>query len=245
MDKITRRMGDGWHTYTIYTVAEALERDMVIVPWRISQAGDWALSDDGYVGECLRVFHSNAATQLITLSYGQSWSVTKAPMLYEERAGERNWAVGDRKSRGKSEARRTRTKNAISAYVTMLLSGDKVDWDVLGNIYRPDRPIPSATVRIDFKKQAFVDMIQQELEKVLLAKGSSPSDTIEKYQEAYDVARANKKPGVMVDVADRFSDFWNLKSALQPNGELPASDFRVLEEVEEDLQIAKEATNGE
>ena len=246
MDQIKRYMGDGWHTYTIYTEAEALEKGLTIVPWRKAIPGDWALSDDGYLGECIRDWRSRNNTRLITLTYGSDWDCSKQPMLYEERAATKNWSYSNLTKRHQREARRTRSRNAISAYVVMLLSGQKIDWATLGNIYRPDVALPITYVRREFKKRAFKEMIQQELEQVLLDRGSSPRRVIEMYNEAFDKAADKDKPGVMVDVADRFSELWSLKDVMSPTGELPAGlgDVTILEGVEADLKIAKEATNG-
>lgn len=246
MDQIKRKMGDGWHTYTIYTEAEALEKGLTIVPWRKATPGDWALSDDGYVGECIRVWHTKNNTRFITLTYGEDWDPSKLSMLYEERAATKNWSYRCLTERHKKEARRTRSRNAISAYVTMLLSGQKIDWAALGQMFRPDNVSPIFHVRREFKKRAFKEMIQQELERVLLNRGSSPRRVIEMYNEAFDKAADKDKPSVMVDVADRFSDLWGLKDTMTPNGEIPVGlgDVTILEGVEADLLKAKE-TDGQ
>lgn len=237
MDQIKRRMKDGWHTYLIYTEAEAREAGLKIVPWRKAAPGDWALSDDGYVGKCIRTWLSPSNTCLITLTYGADWDCSKGSMLYLERAATGNFAYLTLAKRQNREARRTRARNAISAYVTMLLAGQKIEWAALGKIFRPDNVSPTFHVRREFKKRAFKEMIQQELEKVLLNRGSSPRRVIDMYNEAFNKAADKDKPSVMVDVADRFSELWGLKDAKTPNGELPAGlvDVTILEAVEADL----------
>ena len=248
MDKITRKMGDGWHTYLVYTEAEALEKGLNPIPWRDAEPGDWALSDDGHVGECLRTWQSNLnASRLITLTYGADWSKSKQPLLFKERFGVKYWSYGDRIKHQQRDVRKTRARNAISAYVIMLLSGQKVDWKKLSLIYRQDFPPIEGTLRRDFKKPAFKNMIQKELEKALLERGSSPGRTIEMYNEAFTLAAKKERPSVMIEVADRFSEFWRLKETLATNGELPEGigSATILEGVSTDLQIAKEASNGE
>lgn len=238
MDQITRLMRNGWQTFKIYTEAEAREENFVIVPWREAKVGDWALSDDGYVGKCIRVFEP-AKCRLVVLTYGLGWTHAKKPMLYEERRAIKNWSSTS--NWAEQEARKTRSKNVVAAYVAMLVSDSKVDWDVLGRMYRPDYKRPLFGLKRDFKTKAFRKMIQQELERVLLEQGSSPKRTIAMYNDAFDVAVDKSQAGNMITVADRFSDLWRLKESI-PNGELPPGlgDVTILEGVSEDLQIARQ-----
>ncbi len=246
MDSINRKMRDGWHTYFVYTEKEARERGFLLIPWRKATPGEWALSDDGYVGKCLRVFQSHKGDRLVSLTYGADWTQSKRPLLYKERAATRNWSSSSKSNWTQRDSRKTRAKNAITAYVAMLLAGQKVDWGALAMIYRPDRPPLAGTVRQDFKKGPFQEMIKQELEKVLLEQGSSPQRTIEMYNEAFKKAAKKDKPNVMVEVADRFSEFWGLKESFAPSGELPdgLGDVTILEGISTDLQLARKSHNG-
>lgn len=247
MDRIKRRIGGKWGFFPVYTEAEALERGLKPVPWREANPGDWALSDDGYVGECLRVFESEiASSRHVTLTYGADWDKSIKPLLYEERAATFNWSGSSKSDWARRDSRKTRAKIAIAAYVVMRQAGQQIDWKTLGQIYRPDQRIPEARVRRDFKKAAFQEMIQRELERVLVESESTPNRTIEMYNEAFSTAKTKGQPSVMVDVADRFSELWRLKESLISDGELPPGlgDATILEGVESDLEIAKESSNG-
>lgn len=39
--------------FVVYPLDEALEKELKPVPWRDAQAGNWAITDDGFVVECL------------------------------------------------------------------------------------------------------------------------------------------------------------------------------------------------
>jgi len=41
------------HEFTVYPLDEALAKGLQPVPWREAIGGDWAITDDGYVVECL------------------------------------------------------------------------------------------------------------------------------------------------------------------------------------------------
>ena len=67
----------------------------------------------------------------------------------------------------------------------MLLSGDKVDFDKLGQIYRPDQKIPAATVRRFLKQKVSKDMVEQKLKELLAEKSINKEFALDNYLERY------------------------------------------------------------
>ena len=53
MDTIRRRIGGKMRKFNIYTQDEADKKGCLYIEWKHADEGDYALSDDGYVGECL------------------------------------------------------------------------------------------------------------------------------------------------------------------------------------------------
>ena len=41
-------------TYPIYTESEAIDRDIGYKPWKDCSVGDYGISDDGYIAECVK-----------------------------------------------------------------------------------------------------------------------------------------------------------------------------------------------
>ena len=109
------------------------------------------------------------------------------------------------------EARTTRAKNAVNAYVTDVITGQKPDWERIGKIYRPDQKCPEATVRRLFKKQRIVDMVEKKLKEILIDKGISKEHVIDLQLEAVDIARSKGDVSNMLRVADNFMDLLSMK----------------------------------
>ena len=53
MDVIKRRVGGKMRTFNIWTQKEADDKGYFYIEWKHANEGDYALSDDGYVGDCL------------------------------------------------------------------------------------------------------------------------------------------------------------------------------------------------
>ena len=94
------------------------------------------------------------------------------------------------KRQEEKEARTTRAKNAVNAYVADIIQGNKPDWEMIGKIYRPDQKIPEATARRLFKKKRIVDMVEKKLKEILIDKGITQEQVVDLQLEALDIARS-------------------------------------------------------
>ena len=215
MDTIKRRIGGKMCSFDIYTQSEADKKGYAYIQWRHANEGDYALSDDGYVGECLsRKIYTDKKGRtktFIKCAHGVQWVTNTGKFMYEpnKEAGAYSHVKPSRWE--EKEARTTRAKNAVNAYVSDIIQGNKPDWEMIGRIYRPDQECPEATVRRLFKKQRIVDMVEKKLKEILIDKGISQEHVIDLQLEAVDIARSKGDVSNMLRVADNFMDLLSMK----------------------------------
>jgi len=118
--------------------------------------------------------------------------------------------ASNRKRWLKYELGKTKTKLVIKTYVRMLVTG-KIEWEKLGQLYRPDQKIPVATFRRLLRQEETQRMVSEELEKLLSGEGITAQYAIknrkivlEKALEKGDLTNANR-------VLDSFDDKLDLK----------------------------------
>lgn len=120
-------------------------------PWRQVHPGEWALTDDGFVCVCLCLQEfkerNGRIRRLFTFPLGRIWDSRKVRLDFMERHEVGNWSATSAKSWLEIEAKRSRTKTAVSLYVRQVLTNGKPDYEALGKVYRPDQRIPAATFR--------------------------------------------------------------------------------------------------
>ena len=101
------------------------------------------------------------------------------------------------------ELKLPRAKRTIKALATMLLNG-KVDYKVLGNLYRPDQKIPEATVKRFLKQSKVKHMVDKELEIALTSQGITKDYLIEKRKYVIDKSLDNDKLETMLKALSGF-----------------------------------------
>ena len=193
MDTIKRRVGGKMRSFKIWTQKEADSKGYFYMEWKHANEGDYALSDDGYVGECLsrKVYtdKKGRTKTFVKCAHGGQGVTNSGKFMYEpnKEAGTYSHVKPGRWE--EKEARTTRANNAVSAYVADIIQGNKPDWDRIGKIYRPDQKIPAATARRLFKKQRILDMVDKKLTDILTDKGITKDQVIDLQLEALGIAR--------------------------------------------------------
>jgi len=215
MDKITRRIGGKVRNFDIYTKDEADRKGFAYLKWQHADEGDYALSDDGYIGECLsrKVYtdKKGRTKTFVKCAHGVQWVTNNGRFMYEpnKEAGRYSHVKPSRWE--EKEARTTRAKNAVTAYVSDVIQGNKPDWEMIGRIYRPDQQCPEATVRRLFKKQRIVDMVEKKLAELLIDKGITKEHALDLQIEAAEMARKKGDISNLLKVADNFMDLLSMK----------------------------------
>jgi hypothetical protein len=88
----------------------------------------------------------------------------------------------------KYELGKTKTKLVIKAYVRQLVSGSKIEWEKLGQMYRPDQQQPVWTFKRLLKQEETQRMVNEEIDKLLSDEGITPKFTIEQRKKVLESA---------------------------------------------------------
>ena len=245
MDTINRYFGGIKRTFHIYSQEEADAEGIKYLPWREARPGDWGLSDDGYVGECLTVKKYGGSLEY-AFSFARLWGSKNAKLNYLERKATRSYHMVSTKPWAEREVTRGRAKRFILAYVMMFMAGGKIDWKKLGLIYRPDHKNknPARNAQYLFKQEAFKRMIQEKMIEVFKDKNLTEGDVIDMFKEAYDKAKNTGNVKEMRKVAEDFRDLLDMLPEKPLRGMLPYGEDAEWSELDDDLEGAKELTGA-
>ena len=215
MHVIKRKIDNILRSYQIHSQKEADDLDMEYVYWKDAQEGDNALSDDGYIGICLkRAEYTDKRKRKkinVKLSYGTNWISKNSTINFLENHNMGCYTMSKPSHWADKEAGKTRTKHVVNAYANMLLSDKGIDWDVLGNIYRPEQKTPAATVRRLMKQESIKALVEEKVKDLLVKKGIDREYVIDLHQEVITLAREGGKPQLILQAADVFMDLLEMK----------------------------------
>ena len=215
MDKIVRKINGIKKTYIVYTKDEADADNVSYTYWKDVEPGDNGLTDDNYVAICIgkKVYTDKQKREraFIKLSCGVGWVSKNTQLLYEPNRDFGLYSQVKPDYWVKKEIRSTRFKNTVTAYVEQLLSDTGVNWDILGNIYRPEQRIPAATVRRLFKQQEVREVIEEKLKEILTSKGITQELVLDLHLEAIEVARGKLDPSNMLRATENLMDLLEMK----------------------------------
>ena len=215
MDKLTRKINGNKAIFIVYTQKEADSKGIKYVHWKQVQQGKHGLSDDGYVGVCLKrksyTDKKNRTKENVKMCYGVQWVTANSILLYEPNKSAGIYSAVKPTGWAEKEVGKTRTKNTVNAYVHQMLGGKGVDYSILGKIYRPDDKIPEATVRRLFKQEEIKTMVDKKLQDILVEKGETKDMVIEITLECIDIARTKMDANNMFKGADSLADYLEMK----------------------------------
>jgi hypothetical protein len=215
MDKLVRKIGGMNKTFFIYKQDEADKEGLSYVHWKEVGTGQYALTDDKYVGKCVSrkeyTDKQGRCRAYIKLCCGVGWDNKSSTLLYEPNREFNMYSQVKPDYWVRKEIKSTRFKNAVIAYVEQLLSPNAVDWDVIGNIYRPDQKIPAATVRRLFKQQEVKEVIEDKLKQKMDDKGITQEMVLDLHLEAIEVARSKRDPSNMLRATENLMDLLEMK----------------------------------
>ena len=212
METIERRIGGKNQEFTVYPKDEAPVR---AVYWKDAHEDDWAITDDKYVGKCLsRKNYTDSQGRvktIVKLTCGVQWVTGSSRLLYIPNREAGIYSMVKPKPWQERESKKKRTKNVVSAYVGQVMGGNKVDWDKLGTIYRPDQKIPRATVKRLFKQEVIKDMVEEKLMEIMNSKGIDKSFVLDTILKAIAIAEEKQDVSNMLRAAENFVDMLEMK----------------------------------
>ena len=215
MDKLTRKINGNKAIFIVYTQKEADKKGIKYVHWKQVEQGKHGLSDDGYVGVCLKrktyTDKKNRSKENVKMCYGVQWVTANSMLLYEPNKSAGIYSAVKPTGWAEKEVGKTRTKNTVNAYVHQMLGGKGVDYSILGKIYRPDDKIPEATVRRLFKQEEIKTMVDKKLQDILVEKGVTKDMVIDITLEGINIARTKMDANNMFKGADSLADYLEMK----------------------------------
>jgi len=178
METLTRNLKTGERTFYIYTKEEADAKGIKYVYWKDAEDGGWALSDDGYVAECYgvkeytskRLRSGDVRKKYIKLAFGVYWTNKYSKCLWLERKTIGDYSNVNPEGWQDKEARKERTRRLVKLYAHMFMMG-KMDWDLLGQVYRKDQKNAAATARRLLKQERIQQMVSEEIQQLLTDHG--------------------------------------------------------------------------
>ena len=189
-------------TYPVYTQEEADERQIEYSPWRECGEGQFGLSDDGYVAECIYLRKYKEKSQ-VTFPYGRQW-IGDSRLCYEPHRDTGEYSQIGTRTWDEMEAKKTRTKNAVKVYAEMMLSGEPIDWALIGKVYRKNQERPDLTAKRLFKSEKIQKMLDKEIQKALVDRGIEKGDILDMILDAISIAKTNSDPSNMLRGAEQF-----------------------------------------
>ncbi len=110
----------------------------------------------------------------------------------------------------KYELGKTKTKLVIKAYVRQLVTG-KIEWEKLGQMYRPDQQQPVWTFKRLLKQEETQRMVNEEIDKLLSDEGITPKFTIEQRKKVLEMAIKKEDLTNANRAIDSFEDKMDMK----------------------------------
>ena len=142
--------------------------------------------------------------------------------------------ASNRKRWLKYELGKSKTKLVIKTYVRMLVTG-KIEWEKLGQLYRPDQKIPVATFRRLLRQEETQRMVSEELEKLLSGEGITAQYSIKNRKIALEMAI---EKGDLTNV-NRALDSFDEKLDLKPNTKVKITEsLRINSNLQENFHNA-------
>ncbi len=247
MDILKRKFRGEKREFPVYSQSEADEAGIEYVHWKQAQVGDWALSDDGHVGECLAIMgpytnQRGMESRFMIFSYAKTFNYSSTKLNFMDHKVTNSYGTISTKDWATVEANSGRGKRFINAYVMNFMAGVTIDWEKLGLIYRPDQAgkEPGRTAKHIFSQEAFREMIQQKMIEVFKGKNISEPDVIEMFRDALVMAKANKDAKEMRMIAEDFRDMLDMNPKELPRGrEIPYDEADVVDELQGDIDQAQ------
>jgi hypothetical protein len=213
MIKITRRLKiNNFESadYEVYPVKEFEKTGKKYKKWNKCNPGDWGISDDGYVAECIQRNIYGTSIEMV-FPYGRQWAKKTAKLEFEPHYYSKNYSSVSTRSYSDIEANKSRADLAIDAFLAYKVSGIKPDLDKIGTIYRPDQKNPAVAVRKLLKTKEVKKIMADKLKEILVDKEIDEGYVLDVMKDAVDVAKVKEDPANMIRAAKELSVFLDMQ----------------------------------
>jgi len=213
MIKITRRLKvNNFEStdYEVYTKEEFEKIGKKYKHWNRCSPGDWGISDDGYVAECLQRNIYGTSIEMV-FPYGRQWVKKTAKLEFEPHYYSKNYSNVSTKSYAEIESTRNRADLAIDAFLAYKMAGETPDMDKIGRIYRPDQKNPQVAVRKLLRTKEVKKIMADKLKEILVDKQIDEGYVLDVMKDAIDTAKVKEDPANMIRAAKELSVFLDMQ----------------------------------
>lgn len=213
MIKITRRLkANNFESvdYEVFPKKEFEELGKKYKHWNKCSPGDWGISDDGYVAECLQRNIYGTSVEMV-FPYGRQWAKKTAKLKFEPHYYSKNYSNVSTKSYAEIEAGKDRADLAIDAYLAYKLAGETPDMEKIGRIYRPDQERPAIAVKKLLKTKEVKKIMADKLKEILVEKEIDEGYVLDVMKDAVDTAKMKEDPANMIRAAKELSVFLDMQ----------------------------------
>ena len=213
MIKITRRLKVNnfeEEDYYVYPLEEFKETGKKYKHWNKCSPGDWGISDDGYVAECLQRNIYGTSIEMV-FPYGRQWAKKTAKLEFEPHYYSKNYSNVSTKSYAELESTRNRADLAIDAFLAYKMAGETPDMDKIGRIYRPDQKNPEVAVRKLLRTKEVKKIMADKLKEILVDKQIDEGYVLDVMKDAIDTAKVKEDPANMIRAAKELSVFLDMQ----------------------------------
>ena len=213
MIKITRRLKvNNFEStdYEVYTKEEFEKIGKKYKHWNRCSPGDWGISDDGYVAECLQRNIYGTSIEMV-FPYGRQWAKKTAKLEFEPHYYSKNYSNVSTKSYAEIESTRNRADLAIDAFLAYKMAGETPDMDKIGRIYRPDQKNPQVAVRKLLRTKEVKKIMADKLKEILVDKQIDEGYVLDVMKDAIDTAKVKEDPANMIRAAKELSVFLDMQ----------------------------------
>jgi hypothetical protein len=197
--------------YKIYSEKEAKQVKIQYKDWKKCIKGDWGISDDGYVAECLKRKDYDKNTNIV-FPYGHSFvgNSGKGSLEYLPHKKTGSYSHVSAKPHWELKKNRTQYKNFAKSYAIMMVNGD-IDYETLGRIFDKDDGMPANKAKSLLKKEYMKEMVDKELEQILAKRDIDPGSVVDMISESFNVAKEKRDAANMLRSAENFVDMLGMK----------------------------------
>ena len=213
MIKITRRLKVNNFESTDYEVfpkEEFKKLGKKYKHWNKCSPGDWGVSDDGYVAECLQRNIYGTSIEMV-FPYGRQWVSKTGKLEFEPHYYSKNYSNVSTKTYAELESTRDRADLAIDAFLAYKMAGQTPDMEKIGRIYRPDQKNPGLAVKKLLKTKEVKKIMADKLKEILVEKEIDEGYVLDVMKDAVDVAKVKEDAANMIRAAKELSVFLDMQ----------------------------------
>ena len=213
MIKITRRLkANNFEStdYEVFPKEEFKKLGKKYKHWNKCSPGDWGVSDDGYVAECLQRNIYGTSIEMV-FPYGRQWVSKTGKLEFEPHYYSKNYSNVSTKTYAELESTRDRADLAIDAFLAYKMAGQTPDMEKIGRIYRPDQKNPGLAVKKLLKTKEVKKIMADKLKEILVEKEIDEGYVLDVMKDAVDEAKVKEDAANMIRAAKELSVFLDMQ----------------------------------